>query len=474
MTTTKNEGSVRTGKEPSIVRPLGKMERMLWFCDQPSPVNLGLGCEIHGQVTDEALRRALRWCQIRHPILRTVIRPGDKTLYFACYDAAAAPEIPLEIGPGTPEEEDRVVMEQMRKRLDGSDGIMARAKLLRYGEKRSFLNIVFSHVIGDGFSGVLLLQDTINFLGKYSREGAVPDPEPLPFPPPSEQGITAEHRGWKGVKKLFAFQKEVAGDLRRYGAKPSPVRTQANPPFSDRKIKCHNFTLTEPETRAFVARARQEKVSVYALLSALLLDALRPFLEPAKKKDAGEDRVVSFAAPVDMRPFLTSSVKEHFGFYSSAINQLCLLGEKNDIPALAKQLHRDLKKSFLQKKVHLHTTPILAEFFGWRPLFPVSAKGAARVAKMAEGMFKSCATSMTFLNDSIVLNEEPGIRISRPRGHIAPSIMGVALYCVLLYKDILSVHLNYNEGQVSDADAKLLNERFKGNLLAIGKAGDGK
>jgi hypothetical protein len=63
--------------------------------------------------------------------------------------------------------------------------------------------------------------------------------------------------------------------------------------------------------------------------------------------------------------------------------------------------------------------------------------------------------------------------VSRPRGHISPSIMGAALYCVLLYKDTLTVHLNYNEGQLSDADAELLNARFKANLLSLGRvAGD--
>lgn len=455
--------------QPSIVRPLGKMEQSMWFCDQSSPTNIGLACEISGEVTEEALRSALRWCQIRHPILRSVIRPEGKTLYLACYDVSDTPEIPLGIVAGTTEDEDEMVMEEMRKPLVGAQGIMVRAKLLRLGETRSFLSIVFSHVIGDGFSAVLLLQDIVNFLGKHAKEGAIPDPDPLPFPPPSEQGIEVEHRGWQGMKKLFATQKEVAGKIKSYGAQPSPVRTQANPPFSDRKIKCLNFSLTETETQALMARAKQEKVSLYTLLGALLVDAFRPFLESTKKKDAGSDRVVSFAAPVDMRPFLTSSVKEHFGFFSSAINHLCLVGEKNDIPALARDLHADLKKSFMQKKVHLHTTPMLASFFAWRWLFPVTEKGVARIAKITEGLFKSCATSMTFLNDSIVIHEDHGMTISRPRGHISPSIMGTALYCVLLYKNILTVHLSYNEGQFSDADAELLNQRFKNNALAMGQ-----
>jgi Condensation domain len=456
---------------PLIARPLGKMERSVWFCDQSSPTNIGLGCEVHGEVTDDALRSALRWCQIRHPILRSVILHEHKTLCLACYEISDAPEIPLEICVGTREEEDEIAMEEMRKPLASTQGLMARAKLLRLGEGASFLSIVFSHVVGDGFSAVLLLQDIVNFLGKQAKEGSVLDPDPLPFPPPSEHGIAADHRGWKGVKKFFAFQKEVAGRVRGYGNPPSAVRTQANPPFSDRKIKCLNFSLTKDETSALVARAKQEKVSLYALLSALLVDALHPFLE-ATKKNTGGERVVSFAAPVDMRPFLSSAVKEHFGFYSSALNHLCLVREKNDIPELARHLHTDLKKSFMQKKIHLYTTPVLAAFFSWSWLFPATDKGVARIAKITEGLFKSCAASMTFLNDSITIDEGHGMTISRPRGHISPSIMGAALYCVLFYKNILSVHLNYNEGQLSDADAEWLNQRFKDSALAMGQGAD--
>lgn len=454
--------------EPFVVRPLGKMERSIWFCDQCSPTNIGLGSEIHGPVTDEGLRAALRWCQIRHPILRTIIRQEGKSLDLACFDPAQAPAIPLEIGEGSPEDEDEVVVAEMQPPLDPVRGTLARARLLRYGENRSFLIVVFSHVIGDGFSAVLFLQEIVNFLGRYNQQGSLPHPEPLPFPPPSEEGIPTEHRGWSGFKKLMAFQKVVGAEIKRYGTKPSPVRVETDPPLTGRRIKSRSFALTETETRALVARAKQEKVSTFSLLSAALVEAFHPLLQSTRKDDTSSGRLVSIAAPVDMRPFLTSPVKGHIGFYSSAISHLCELKESTDISKLAAHLHADLRKSFFQAKVHLHTSPLLASFFSWKWLFPSNDKGVARVAKFSGDMFKSCATSLTFLNDSISIDEDHGMTISRPRGHISPSIMGTALFCVLLYQEVLSVHLNYNEGQLSEADAELLNERFKRNLLAVG------
>ena len=448
-----------------IIRPLGKMERSMWFCDQSSPTNIGLGCEIHGCFTDEALRMAFKFCQIRHPILRSVVQNRDNNIYFACHETSHAPEIPLEICVGAIEDENRVVVEEMQKPLNGTQGLLIRAKLIRINQHHSFIVIVFSHVIGDGFSAVLLLQDTINYLGNLTRREVIPDPVPLPFPPPSEQGIPQEHRGWSGLKKLFAVQKEVAEKLKAWGSKPSPVLTRDTPCSSPRKMNCKSFNLTEAETRAFVARSKQEKVSVFALLGGCLLDAFQPSLEPSIQKNGSCGKVMSFAAPVDMRPFLKSSVKEHFGFYSSAVNHLCLLQESNDPVMLAKQLHADLLKSFIQKKVHLHTTPLLAAFLAWRWLFPLTNKGIRRVAKLTEGMFKSCATSLTFLNDSIVIEKHHGITISNPRGHISPSIMGVALYCVLLYNDTLSAHVTYNSDQLSEDDVAALNDRFKRNIL---------
>jgi hypothetical protein len=463
----------RVAGKPVIVRPLGKMERSIWFCDQSSPAHIGLGAEIQGKFTDDLLRSALKWCQIRYPILRSVILPQGKGFHFACYEASEAPAVPLMIGSGTEEDEDALVMEEMRKPFDGAKELLVRARLLRLGEDRSFLSVVFSHVIGDGFSAVLLLQEVVNYLGRSAVNGALPDPESLPFPPPSEEGIEAEHRGWKGMKKLMAFQKEVAQKIKTYGTQPSPVRVVEGPRSKESRIMFRNFTLSEDETRALVARSKQENTSLFPLLGALLVDALHPFLESTHKQGNGSDRVVSFAAPVDMRPFLTHSVKQQFGFYSSAINHLCLSREENDIAALTRDLHAGLKQSFLQRKVHLHTTPMSASFFSWRWLFPMNEKGVARVAKMTEGMFKSCATSLTFLNDSITIDDSHGMTISRPRGHISPSIMGAAFYCVLFYKDRLSFHLNYNEGQFSDSDAELLNQRLRDNALAAGQGGIG-
>lgn len=456
--------------EPVIIRPLGKMERSLWFCDQSSPTNIGVGCELHGDVTDDALRTALRWCQGRHPLLRSVIRRKDGNVFFACHDAATAPEIPLTIGEGTRADEDRVATEEMQAALNGTDHLLARVRLVRLGARRAFLFVVFSHVVGDGYSAVLFLQDVINALGALARDGALAAPTPLPFPLPSEEGIPSEHRGWSGVKKLFAVQKEVGAAIKQFGAKPSPIRVQGNPPPVGRAFKTLGFSLTEDETLGLVAQAKRDQVTVYALLSALLLDAVRPLLEPTTKGSAGPERVVSFASPVDMRPFLTTPAKGQFGFFSSALNHLYRIGETNDLPALAKQVHADLKKSYLQKKVHLHTSPLFASFLSWRWMFPANEKGIAKVVKTTEGMFRTCATSMTFLNDSLEIDETQGITISRPRGHISPSIMGAALYCVTLYKNVLTVHLNYNEGQLSDADAELLNGRFRANALAVGRA----
>jgi hypothetical protein len=461
----------RAAEEPAIIRPLGKMERSIWFCDQASPAHIGLGAEIQGRFTDDMLRSALRWCQLRYPLLRSVILPRNKGLHFACYEASVAPAIPLVIGRGTTEDEDALVQEEMRRPFDGAKEYMVRARLLRLDDDRSFLSIVFSHVIGDGYSAVLLLQEIVNYLGRSVAKGTPSDPEPLPFPPPSEEGIEAGHRGWSGMKKLFAFQKEVAQKIKAYGAQPSPVRVTAGARSKESRLKFRNFTLSEDETRALMARAKQENVSLFPLLGALLVDALHPLLESTHKKGNGSDRVVSFAAPVDMRPFLTHTVKQQFGFYSSAINHLCLSHAENDVSVLSRDLHENLKQSFLKKKVHLHTTPMSASFFSWRWLFPMNERGVARVAKMTEGMFKSCATSLTFLNDSIAIDDSHGMTMSRPRGHISPSIMGAAFYCVLFYKDRLSFHLNYNEGQFSDSDAELLNERFKDNARAAGRSG---
>ncbi len=452
---------------PSVARPLGAMERTMWLLDQASPTNICVGCDIQGEVKDNQLREALLWCRKRYPLLRSIIRKTSGRLYFHCYDNSDAPEIPLDICMGKPEEEDQIATQEMRQPLHGLDGLMIRVKLVRFTDNHSFLCMVFNHVIGDGTSGVMLLKDTIDLLGLQSEHQPLPEVESLEFPPAVEQTITADHRGFKGLRKFFAFQKEIFGEIRTLGAQPRGIRIQDKLPFDERRVKINSFTLDAAETRAIIALAKKEKVTLYALLSAILLDALYPLLESDPKANGTTECVASIAAPVDLRPFLSAGVKEHFGFYSSAISGLYKLSEANDIPTLAKQLQGSIKKRLFRDKVQLHTNPVLSRLFSTNWLFPVSEKGITRLAKITDGMFKANATSMTYINNRPDARKTGNITTSRARGHISPSIMGSAIYCVILNDNQLTVYLNYNETQFKDADAELLNERFKNKAIEM-------
>jgi hypothetical protein len=100
-------------------------------------------------------------------------------------------------------------------------------------------------------------------------------------------------------------------------------------------------------------------------------------------------------------------------------------------------------------------------------LFAANDKGVRRAARMTDKMFKTCAANLTFISNPPVEPEIGGLRIERARGHIAPSVMGVAFYSVVLYNKVLTVYLNYNDDQFSDGDAELLNSRWRKNALNL-------
>jgi hypothetical protein len=451
--------------KPSVIRPLGKMERAMWMFDQASPANICVGCHLHGEITDQAVITALRWSQTRHPLLRSVIVSRAGALHFACHSVEQAPDISLDICTGSPADEDRVVLEEMRKPLSGFDGIMMRVKLMRFSPQHCYLNVVYSHVIGDGFSGILVMRDIIHILAHHVNQTPYPTPVPLTFPVAAEQGITPQFSGFNGIKKFFGFQKRIVNEVFKFGADLSPVRIENNLPYSQRGIQFKGFSLTTAETSVLVERARQEKVTVYALLSAMILDAFYPVLESTQKSGLSPLRLVSMAAPVDLRHFLSTAAKDHFCFYSAAVNGLYKLDSVNNISHLAKQLHTDIRRSVILEKSQLYINPVIAKIIGGRWFFPVNAKGVRRIARVTEKMFKSSATSLTFISNPDIDKEIGKLSVSCARGHISPSIMGVALYSVILYHNELTVYLNYNESQLSDDDAELLIKRFKSHIL---------
>ena len=152
-------------QQPRTVRPLGKMERSAWIFDQASPFNLGSAVDLHGAVTEADLRQVLRWCQVRYPMLRSLLRIEKGQVCFACYEPADAPPIPLQTGAGEPADRDLIGTEELRHPFDGMRELMIRARLVHFSPDHCALFITFQPTTGDGFSAANLLVAIVDLLG---------------------------------------------------------------------------------------------------------------------------------------------------------------------------------------------------------------------------------------------------------------------------------------------------------------------
>jgi hypothetical protein len=456
---------------PRIVRPLGKMERSVWIYDRASTFNMGSSVDIEGSIPESDLTRALLWCQQRHPLLRSVVRQKGKKLFFACYDAADAPPIPLEISSGAEEDQDRIATEELRKPFDGFREPMVRLRMVRFSPDRSSLFLTFQHFIGDGFSAVNLLVDLVAMLGTLSTGAALPPVEPRPFPPAMEEGIAPQFKGFSGLMKMIGCQGVTNRRFKELGGMPTPMRITPDVPFAERLPVIETFGFSESETAALIERARGEKVTLYALLIGILLDAVYPFLdENAGKKSKQTDpagRVVLMPIPSNVRPFLSLSAKTDFAFYASSFDLIFRLTEQNDILQLAREVRSEIKSGTTKESARLYVIPSLASIMDWKLFFPNSPNGLDRAARFIASMAKFSATSLTFLNLQKFNDRTGGLTVTNVRGYVAPSMLGTALFSAVLFDGVLNIHLIYNEKQFSANDAARLKSSIRSKALLV-------
>jgi natural product biosynthesis luciferase-like monooxygenase protein/amino acid adenylation domain-containing protein len=138
--------------------PLSYAQERLWFLKQLEPessmYNVPMVVRLRGEVDEEGLEAALRGVVERHEALRTRFEEvgGEaEQVIEAVWDEV------LEREDATEEEVQGRIEEMAREPFDLRRGRLLRARLLRLGEAESVLAVVMHHIVTDGWSlGVLL------------------------------------------------------------------------------------------------------------------------------------------------------------------------------------------------------------------------------------------------------------------------------------------------------------------------------
>jgi amino acid adenylation domain-containing protein len=208
----------RAGSGPA---PLSFAQRRLWFLDQLDPgrpyYNLPLALRLKGDLDVGALARALDAIVSRHESLRTTFASKDGEPFQI---VAPASRLALERRDlsGLPPGERaaalrRLLAEELARPFTLSRDPMLRASLVREDERSHVLVLLMHHIVSDGWSIGVLLEELAEGYGA-SRGGREPAPPALPI---QYGDYAAWQRDWLagaiGDAQLAYWKERLAGDL---------------------------------------------------------------------------------------------------------------------------------------------------------------------------------------------------------------------------------------------------------------------
>jgi amino acid adenylation domain-containing protein len=166
--------------------PLSWAQQRLWFLDQLDHAagrayHIAAGVRLQGSLDRDALRAALDRIVARHENLRTVFisADGQPIQFIASADAGfALNEHDLRgMAEGKQAAVDQVCAAEASRPFDLSAGPLIRGELLRLGDDEHILLVTQHHIISDGWSVSLFIQELCTLYAAFSQRQSDPLPE---------------------------------------------------------------------------------------------------------------------------------------------------------------------------------------------------------------------------------------------------------------------------------------------------------
>ncbi|HEU4767477.1 MAG TPA: condensation domain-containing protein, partial [Pyrinomonadaceae bacterium] len=175
------EGLAEISSEQTIPRrnrqddiPLSFAQERLWFLDQLEPggaaYNMPGAVWLEGDLNVDALERSLNEIVRRHEVLRTTFRAerGRPMQVIAPSLHIALPLVDLTSFKEPETEARRLAREEAGQPFDLAYGPLVRAVLLRLSGERHLLLVTLHHIVADGWSVTLLVQELGTLYAAYS------------------------------------------------------------------------------------------------------------------------------------------------------------------------------------------------------------------------------------------------------------------------------------------------------------------
>ncbi|WP_335944804.1 non-ribosomal peptide synthase/polyketide synthase [Pseudomonas sp. G166] len=353
----------------SVARPLSFAQQRLWFIarldEQASAAyHISGALRLDGELDEAALRNALTRIVERHAVLRTRFIEQDAEvrqvidaqprLAFAC----------LALDASDPARLQQVMASEAARPFSLSEGPLLRVLLVRQNPCCHVLHVTLHHIIADGWSiGVLI--DELSTLYKAFRQGAA---DPLPALAIQYADYAAWQRDWLAGERRteqLAYWLEHLRDAPERVDLPSD---RPRPPRQDFAGARLTVTLDEPTSAAIKDLSHRHGTSLYMTLLAAWAIVVGRL--------AGQERVV-IGTPVANRT--RSEVEPLIGFFVNT-QALCIdLAGQPDVSqllaqvrehALQAQAHQDVPFEHVVEALNpprsLAHSPVFQLMFAWQ------------------------------------------------------------------------------------------------------------
>jgi amino acid adenylation domain-containing protein len=264
-------GSVPEAGPVSGYAPCTFAQERLWFVEQlagaTGAYNEAVGVRLRGPLDERALERSVQEVVRRHAALRTGFEEQDGApVQVVAADVTVALER-IDLSRRTdPDAELRARTDALASTpFDLTRPPLMRASLLRLGDEDHVLQLVFHHIVSDGWSHVVFLRE----LGELYRAGAAGQEARLPVPPLQYPDFARWQRArltGQALEDAIAPWRERLADIPAVLELPSD---HPRPPVPSHRGATARVRLGLATTEAIQAFGRAEGATPFATLLAV-------------------------------------------------------------------------------------------------------------------------------------------------------------------------------------------------------------
>ncbi|MEE8587430.1 MAG: amino acid adenylation domain-containing protein, partial [Acidobacteriota bacterium] len=252
--------------------PLSFAQQRLWFLDQLEPgsplYSVPAAVELKGRLDLAALQASLNEVIRRHEVLRTRFPEVNGTPSQLILSQERIALAIVDLSACSPRlrqaERERLTFAESRRPFDLAKGPLLRAQLIRLGARDHILHLTMHHIVSDGWSGGVLVQE-LTALFEASASGR---PSPLQELPIQYADFSFWQRQWLGGqvrgKQLDYWKRQLKGA-------PAFLELPVDRPRPQRQTyrgATQSFTLSNELSASLKTLSRSQDATLFMTLLA--------------------------------------------------------------------------------------------------------------------------------------------------------------------------------------------------------------